>query len=90
MSEIDWTALRHEAIKAKEHAYAPYPRFPVGLVAIACVGPRDEVLMPCGRCRQLLSEHGDPGFMVDTPAGPRPMAEILPQPFSRAHLERDR
>lgn len=59
-----------------------------GLVAISCVDRQDEVLMPCGRCRQLLSEHGGPGFMVDTPAGPKQMTEILPQPFSRANLNR--
>jgi hypothetical protein len=37
-----------------------------------------------------LSEHGGPGFMADTPAGARPATEILPQPFSRANLARDR
>jgi hypothetical protein len=36
-----------------------------------------------------LSEHGGPGFMADTPAGARPVTEILPQPFGRANLARD-
>ena len=25
--------------------------------------------MPCGRCRQLLWEHGGPDLLVDTPEG---------------------
>src|SRR4029078_874075 len=29
-----------------------------GLVALACVDFHGGVLMPCGRCRQLLWEHG--------------------------------
>ena len=28
------------------------------LVAVACVGGDGQPLMPCGRCRQLLWEHG--------------------------------
>ena len=39
------------------------------LVAFACVDKNGEVLMPCGRCRQLLWEHGGPELLVDTPAG---------------------
>ena len=29
------------------------------------------VLMPCGRCRQLLWEHGGPDLLVDTAEGPK-------------------
>src|SRR5215467_3494216 len=36
------------------------------LIAFACVDFRGEVLMPCGRCRQLLWEHGGPDLLVDT------------------------
>ena len=36
------------------------------LVAFACVDGHGELLMPCGRCRQLLWEHGGPDLLVDT------------------------
>jgi cytidine deaminase len=60
------------------------------LVAMACVGPDGEQLMPCGRCRQLLWEAGGPGLLVDTGAGPRPMGEILPDAFGPDDLVRAR
>jgi cytidine deaminase len=56
------------------------------LVAFACVDRRGEPLMPCGRCRQLLWEHGGPDCLVDTPEGIRPMAQVLPQAFGPDHL----
>jgi cytidine deaminase len=43
--------------------------------------------MPCGRCRQLLWEHGGPGLLVDTPQGILPMREVLPQAFSAEDLK---
>lgn len=51
------------------------------LVAFACVNALGEPLMPCGRCRQLLWEHGGAAMLLDTPRGVLPMAEILPQAF---------
>ena len=51
------------------------------LVAFACVDGRGAVLMPCGRCRQLLWEHGGPDLLVDTVDGPEPMTAILPRAF---------
>lgn len=51
------------------------------LVAIAIVGGDGEPLMPCGRCRQLLWEHGGAELLVDTAKGIRPMNEILPDAF---------
>lgn len=57
------------------------------LVAFACVDKREAVLMPCGRCRQLLWEHAADGMLVDTTDGPVPMAELLPRAFGRADLE---
>jgi cytidine deaminase len=51
------------------------------LVAFACVDARGEVLMPCGRCRQLLWEHGGPDLLVDTAEGPKAMIEVLPLAF---------
>ena len=51
------------------------------LLAFACVDRQGSVLMPCGRCRQLLWEHGGSGCLVDTPTGIQTMAELLPQAF---------
>jgi cytidine deaminase len=47
-----------------------------------------EVIMPCGRCRQLLYEHGGPTLVVMTPEGERTMAEVLPQAFGPDDLRR--
>ena len=58
-----------------------------------CVGGDEQlgreeraVVMPCGRCRQLLSEHAAPDLVVLTPEGPRSMDEVLPQAFGPADL----
>ena len=59
------------------------------LVAVTCCDGRGERLMPCGRCRQLLWEHGGPDLLVDTPRGVRPMADVLPDAFDVDDLRRD-
>jgi cytidine deaminase len=51
------------------------------LVAFACVDQHGEALMPCGRCRQLLWEHGGARLLVDTVSGIKPMSEVLPDAF---------
>jgi cytidine deaminase len=51
------------------------------LVAVVCVGRDSADLMPCGRCRQLLWEHGGPTCLVHTAQGPRSMADVLPDAF---------
>jgi cytidine deaminase len=51
------------------------------LVAFACVDAHGNALMPCGRCRQLLWEHGGPTLLVETVSGIRPMTEVLPDAF---------
>ena len=56
------------------------------LVAVWCVGPDGETLMPCGRCRQLLWEHGGERCRIQTPEGERSLAEILPQAFGAHDL----
>jgi cytidine deaminase len=56
------------------------------LVAFACVDSHGEVLMPCGRCRQLLWEHGGPDLLIDTGEGPQPMTVVLPLAFGRENL----
>ena len=52
------------------------------LVAVACVGGDERPLMPCGRCRQLLWEHGGPEMLLETVSlGIVPMREVLPDAF---------
>jgi len=56
------------------------------LVAFTCVDGHGDVLMPCGRCRQLLFEHGGPDLLVETVRGIVPMSEVLPDAFGPADL----
>jgi cytidine deaminase len=60
------------------------------LVALVCVDGTGAILMPCGRCRQLLWEHGGAECLVDTPSGMLPMSALLPQAFGPDDLARDR
>jgi len=59
------------------------------LVALACVDAAGVALMPCGRCRQLLWEHGGSGLLVDHAEGPLPLIELLPHAFGPADLNSD-
>ncbi|UIJ64207.1 cytidine deaminase [Amycolatopsis acidiphila] len=123
MSTVDWDALRAEAVRVAQSAYAPYSKLLVGvagltddgrivqgcnvenasyglglcaectmvgqlrlsgggrLVAVACRSGDGDLLMPCGRCRQLLYEHGGPDCLVDTPSGIVAMSAVLPDAF---------
>lgn len=56
------------------------------LVAVACVDQHGQALMPCGRCRQLLWEHGRPSTLLRTPEGILPLSAILPQAFGPSDL----
>ncbi|MGW6918157.1 cytidine deaminase [Kitasatospora sp. NPDC054939] len=56
------------------------------LVAFTCVDGDGQLLMPCGRCRQLLYEHGGPQLLVELPSGVRPMSEVLPDAFGPERL----
>jgi len=51
------------------------------LVALAVVAGDGEALAPCGRCRQLLHEHGGGALLLDRPGGPVPLAALLPDAF---------
>jgi cytidine deaminase len=55
-------------------------------VAVACRGGSGELLMPCGRCRQLLYEFGGPDCLLDTPSGLLPISRVLPDAFGPEHL----
>jgi cytidine deaminase len=51
------------------------------LTHFVCVNGGGEVIMPCGRCRQLLFEHGGRDLQLWTVSGVRPMSEVLPDAF---------
>jgi len=56
------------------------------LTHFVCVNGDGEVIMPCGRCRQLLFEHGGPDLQLLTVSGVRRMDEVLPDAFGPSSL----
>ncbi len=58
------------------------------LTHAVCVNNGGEVIMPCGRCRQLLYESGGPDLQIWTVSGVRPMSEVLPDAFGPDALHR--
>lgn len=58
------------------------------LVALVCVAADGDLLMPCGRCRQVLYEHGGADLSIAHPAGPKRLAELLPDAFGPDDLVR--
>jgi cytidine deaminase len=57
------------------------------LTHAVCVNGRGEVIMPCGRCWQLLFENGGPGMLLWTVSGVRAMSEVLPDAFGADDLD---
>ena len=57
------------------------------LTHAVCVNGRSEVIMPCGRCRQLLMENGGPELLLLTASGVRRMDEVLPDAFGPDDLD---
>lgn len=57
------------------------------LVAFTCCDAKGSILMPCGRCRQLLLEHGGGEMLVDTSSGFRSLSELLPDAFGPEQAE---
>ena len=58
------------------------------LVAVVCVDGKGELLSPCGRCRQLLFEHGGNDLVHMTPEGAKDMAHLLPWAFGPDNLDK--
>lgn len=58
------------------------------LAAVACRHGNGDLLLPCGRCRQVLFEFGGPDLLIDAPEGPRPLGELLADTFGPADLAR--
>ncbi|WP_235735786.1 cytidine deaminase [Nocardioides alcanivorans] len=56
------------------------------LTHFVCVNGAGDVIMPCGRCRQLLVEHGGNELRCLTVSGVRSMREVLPDAFGPADL----
>ncbi|MET7958719.1 cytidine deaminase [Streptomyces sp. NPDC052071] len=56
------------------------------LTHFTCVDGAGAVLVPCGRCRQLLYEFGGPELVLETPDGLRTLDEMLPQAFGPQNL----
>lgn len=56
------------------------------LVAFSCVDAKGNVLMPCGRCRQLLMEHAEIGMLLETVSGVKTIEDVLPDAFSPRDL----
>jgi cytidine deaminase len=57
------------------------------LLAMACVDGEGRPLTPCGRCRQLLFEHGGPDCLIDAEPEPVALSYLLPDAFGPAHLD---
>ncbi|MFI1185505.1 cytidine deaminase [Streptomyces californicus] len=57
------------------------------LTHFTCVDGAGAVLVPCGRCRQLLYEFGGPDLLLETPDGLRTLDAMLPQAFGPQHLD---
>ncbi|MFG2861852.1 cytidine deaminase [Streptomyces sioyaensis] len=74
--------LISELFAGRADSTGPAPR----LTAFTCVDGAGELLVPCGRCRQLLYEHGGPELLVDTTSGIKPLSELLPDAFGAGHL----
>ena len=57
------------------------------LVAFTCVDVGGRVLMPCGRCRQLLFEHSMPGMLLETVSGIKTIDQVIPDAFGPRDLK---
>jgi cytidine deaminase len=57
------------------------------LIAFACVDISGNPLMPCGRCRQLLQEHGGSMLQLMTDEGVKTLSDLLPWAFGPEEIE---
>jgi cytidine deaminase len=57
------------------------------LVAFYCVDGAENILMPCGRCRQLLFEFSQEGMLLQTTSGIKTIEQVLPDAFGPRDLE---
>jgi len=57
------------------------------LIAFTCVDISGNPLMPCGRCRQLLQEHGGSQLQMMTHEGVKTLGNLLPWAFGPEEIE---
>ncbi len=57
------------------------------LVAFTCVDGNGDILMPCGRCRQLLFEHSAEDMVLETISGIKTINQVLPDAFGPRQLK---
>lgn len=57
------------------------------LLAFLCVNGEGEIISPCGRCRQILFEHGGNSLVLTMPQGVMTMNEVLPGAFGPSDLD---
>ena len=57
------------------------------LVAFTCVDGKGNILMPCGRCRQLLFEHSATGMLLETVSGIKTIDQVIPDACGPRDLE---
>jgi cytidine deaminase len=50
------------------------------LVAMYCVNVREEPITPCGRCRQVLLDHGGAALQIATDDGVMTLGQLFPKP----------
>lgn len=60
---------------------------PAKLVAFTCVDGHGNILMPCGRCRQLLFEHSTKEMVLETVSGFKTIDQVIPDAFGPRDLE---
>ena len=56
-------------------------------IDVDCVDADGNFLAPCGRCRQLLFEHGGAEMLLMTADGPEKMSDMLPWAFGPENLK---
>ncbi|GGL24576.1 cytidine deaminase [Nocardia jinanensis] len=56
------------------------------LIAVSVCDSRGEVLLPCGRCRQVLYEFGGKELLVDHRDGPVQLGRLLADAFGPGDL----
>ncbi|MDR0488604.1 MAG: cytidine deaminase [Propionibacteriaceae bacterium] len=57
------------------------------LTHFTCVNGKGEIITACGRCRQLLMEHGGPTLAIWSPEGECILEDLLPQYFGPNDLD---
>lgn len=57
------------------------------LIAFICVDGANNIIMPCGRCRQLLFEHSEKGMLIKSKSAILTIDTILPNAWSKNNLK---